>query len=213
MATKTATSQETIETTDDVLSALAQLSQQMGQMNQTVNQRLDKAGKVIGAIGKRIAALEAKPDLKPRVVQPPTPQPPAPSSMPDQAPMMEPEEFETYEATCYRIDVTKVRSPNFKHCWKLLLRIRGYNRPVTIVGWNGPAELVEMMADVWPNVSLDIFDEAGFDQKYAERLAEDSQANPPIIYSQDVHFKVEWYRTQPNYRGHTYVKALRVYPI
>jgi hypothetical protein len=195
---------------DAVLGALDQLMQQMGEMETKLNSRLDNAGKAVGSLIKRVEAIETKPDLKPRVVHQQSPQVPegTPAS---QAVTDNGEDIKT--STCYRVDVTKVRSQNFRHCWKLLLRIRGYNRPVTMIGWNGPQELVDRMAEVWPSVSLDVFDEGLFTQRYAERLAEDPQAQPPIVYSVDLHFKVEWYKTRPNVYGHTYVQAERVYPI
>jgi hypothetical protein len=199
--------------TNEVLGALDQIVQRMGEMEDKINSRLDNAGKAVGSLIKRVEAIEKPPELKTRVVhQQAQTVPQAPAGTPASQQVADNgENIKT--STCYRVDVTKVRSQNFRHCWKLLLRIRGYNRPVTIIGWNGPQELVEMMAEVWPSVTLDVFDEGLFTQRYAERLAEDPQAQPPIIYSVDLHFKVEWFKTRPNVYGHTYVQANRVYPI
>jgi hypothetical protein len=209
-ATATATEEMATPETSEVLGVLDQIMQRMGEMEETLNHRLDNAGRAVGSLIKRVEAIEKPPELKTRVVHQQAQTVPqavgTPASQADNG-----EDIKT--STCYRVDVTKVRSQNFRHCWKLLLRIRGYNRPVTMIGWNGPQELVEIMCEVWPTVSLEIFDEGTFTQKFAERLAEDPQAQPPIVYSEDVHFAVEWFKTRPNIYGHTYIQAQRVYPI
>lgn len=191
-----------------------------------VGRKVDGLAKRVDVIDQRVKVLEAKPDLKTRVVH----QSgngrvaPAPEVTRPVTPVQDDEgedeaiaagtwEKSVKTSRCYRIDVTKVRSPQFAYAWKLLLRLRGQRRPAVVIGWNGTDELIEMMREVWPTVNEDIFDEALFEEKWAERRQADAMAPPPIVHSDDVLFEVDWFRTAPDYRGHTFINVEGVYPV
>ena len=221
---------ETTKTTtslDEVLGAV-----------QGVGKRVDAMGNKLDSIDRRVTALEKAPSLKTRIVQQTqgnngstaqaiqaAPQPTARTPVRPPADVRHDDEGEdeaiaagnwekvVKRSRCYRIDVTKVRSPQFADCWKLLLRMRGQRRPAVIVGFEGTQELIEMMREVWPSVNEDIFDEAVFDERWAERRQADPKALMPIIYSEDALFEVDWFRTAPNWRGHTFINVESLFPI
>jgi hypothetical protein len=193
-----------------------------------VGQRVDALSNKVDSIDRRVSSLEKQPALKTRVVHQPSGngrvQSP-PEVIKPVTPVQDDEgedeaiaagtwEKSVKTSRCYRIDVTKVRSPQFAYAWKLLLRLRGQRRPAVIIGWNGTDELIEMMREAWPAVNEDIFDEALFEEKWAERRQADAMAPPPIVHSDDnVLFEVDWFRTAPNHRGHTFINVEGVYPV
>jgi hypothetical protein len=212
-------------TLDDVLGAV-----------QGVGKRVDALDNKVSSIDRRVTSLEKSPGLKTRIVhqvqgangtakavqaEPPTARTPVrpPADVrhddegEDEAIASGNWEKVVKRSRCYRIDVTKVRSPQFADCWKLLLRMRGQRRPAVICGFDGTQELIEMMREVWPSVNEDIFDEALFEERWAERRQADPKAPMPIVYSEDVLFEVDWFRTAPNYRGHTFINVEGLYPI
>lgn len=186
-----------------------------------VGRKVDTLTTRVDVLDQRVTSLETTPSLKTRIVhqarngggqvtQPEV----SDEELEEEAIMSGGWEKVVKKARCYRIDVTKVRSPQFADCWKLIFRLRGERRPATLIGFDGLNELIEMVRDVWPQVNEDIFDEALFEEKWAARRKTDPKAPLPIIYSEEnVLFEVECFQTAPNYRGHTYINVERLYPL
>ena len=226
MAAKTAT-QDVVQEDNKILAALGDVQKNMMGAVNGIRQDLGKLARRVDGIESEVKAIKGvQPELKTRIVhqQAPAPVPqaavpaPQPAAIPAPQPMTMDELSDigpggiVRGTNCYQVCVTKCRSSNYQQCWKLLLRLRGFDRPATIVGWHGPQELIGMMGEVWPEISLDTFDEGTYAQKYAERLAEDPQAAPPIIQIVDANFKADWYQSKPNILRHTHIKVVRVYP-
>lgn len=219
----------TSRTKDSETTKVATLDEVLGAVK-GVGRKVDGLARRVDVLDKRVTVLEAKPDLKTRVVQQTLTPNPSPNGRGGTSPQVTSPQQEdegeeeallsgTWEkvvktSRCYRIDVTKVRSPQFAYAWKLLLRLRGQRRPATIIGFNGTDELIDLMREVWPTVNEDIFDEAQFEEAWTERRKSDAMVPMPIIYSEEnVHFLVDWFRTAPNYRGHTFINVEGVYPL
>lgn len=206
----------------------ATLDDVLGAVN-GVGQRVDALDNKVSSIDRRVMALERAPALKTRIVHQqgsngngqvqPQPVQQAPVEVSDEE--LEEEAIRSgiwekvvHKSRCYRIDVSKVRSPQYADCWKLILRLRGERRPATLCSFDGLNQMIEMMREVWPAINEDIFDEALFEERWAEQRKVDPRAPMPIIHSDDnVLFEVEWFKTAPNYRGHTFINVERVYPI
>jgi hypothetical protein len=214
MATQSSTKAKASTTLDDVLGAV-----------KGVGQRVDKLTGKVDAIDKRVTVLEAQPQLKTRIVQQqgnghgqavqaapvvaPAPQVVYVPARPQDEGEDEAIQAGIWEkviktSRCYKIGVTKTRN---RDSWKLKLYMRGQRRPATLIGWDGTAELVEYMKEVWPEVSDETFDEGTF-------AAQDKGKDIPVEFQYDgVHFLVDWFRTAPNWRGHTFINVEGVYPL
>lgn len=207
MATrKTKEAQQAEPTLGDVLGAVKDVG---GRVTALTNK--------VDSVERRVTALEKAPAMKPRVVQ----QQPAPTNG-RQAPEVvyaQPQaqdegEDEAIQAgnwekvirtsRCYKLGVTKTR---IRDSWKLKLYMRGQRRPATVIGWDGTANLIEFMREVWPEISEDHFDEETFKE------ADEGKDIPVEFQFDNVHFLVDWFRTAPNYRGHTFINVEGVYPL
>lgn len=186
---------------------------------QGMDRKLDNLTVRVEALDKRVTVLEAKPELKTRIVQQggngqgPVARPAPKVVQRDPSPQDEGEDEAIQSGTwekviktsrCYMVGVSKTLDR--KH-WKLKMYMRGYRRPATMVGFDGEAPLVEFMKEVWPEISLDTFDEQTFVD------ADQGKEVPPEFQYDGMHFLVDWFRTAPNWRGHTFINVEGVYPL
>lgn len=167
------------------------------------------AGRV-EAIDRRVNALEQKKAVKPREVAPaPVAAPPAVDDQEDELIKSGSWQKMTKVSSCNRVSITKTRK---RDSWKLLLHLPGVRRPATFIAWDGPQAAVDFFAEVLPWLSLDHFDE----EQWA--VLDDASTTPPVLYNseaegQAVACKVEWFRTQPNATGQTFINVESVFPI
>jgi hypothetical protein len=210
--------EEKTTTLDDVLGAVT-----------GVGKRVDALSNKVDSIDRRVTSLEKQPMLKTRVVHQERPAgtngtgkvvqaQPAAKAAPkvvrreDPAAAGEDEAIKagTWEkvvktSQCYKIGITKTRA---RDAWKIKMYLRGQRRPATLVGFDGTQELIDFMQEVWPPISEGYFVE----DKFAEE--DTGKSDPPEFqYDDGVHFLVDWFRTAPNFRGHTYINVEGVYPL
>jgi hypothetical protein len=206
MSTKQANKQATM---DDVLAAVS-----------GVGQKVDHLAGKVDALDKRVTVLEQKPALKPRVVHQvqkngSAPQPAA-KPVPQPAVRQDDDDGEdeairsgTWEKVikqkpCNRVSITKTRN---RDAWKLLLHMPGLRRPATFIGWDGHQEIVDFFSEVMPWLNDDYFDQAEWE------AMDGGSGTPPVFHQQEVNFLVDWFKTAPNGRGHTFVNVEAVYPV
>jgi hypothetical protein len=108
---------------------------------------------------------------------------------------------------CNKIGITKTSK---RDSWKLLLFMPGMRRPATFIGWDGVGEMIDFFAEVLPELSMDHFDE----EAWREMDDGKDRKTPILSWLDDFDpFLVDWFKTQPNGNGHTFINIEACYPM
>lgn len=185
----------------------------VGDQVQVIRVKVDK-------LESRVDKLEQQgPQLKTRIVRSyESPAQPAPARPAPPQPAVRPDDDDGEDEAirngvwekviktkpCNKVSLTKTRK---RDAWKLLLHMPGLRRPATFIAWDGPEQAIDFFCEVVPWLSLDYFDEDGW------QAQDNGQGTAPIFHQESVNFLVDWFKTAPNERGHTFVNVEAVYPL